>query len=736
MPGALAGGVPARGDLVDFFWPMKSYTAERWRSGAPPLWNPLSGCGEPWLAQLQTGVAYPGDLPFLLRWPLGAHAGIALHVVIAAAGMAAWLWSLGTSRAGALAGAAVYAGGGGFLSLFPVYNNAATAAWLPWVFLGARRAVERGSPASFALPAALAFLAGEPALAAAGCLAAAGAAFVSRGEGSLAPAPKASGAVLRIAAAALLAGGLASVAALPFVEHVVRTDRRATIPRSEAMARPLGAGELADLLLPPTAEATRTADLSRGGYLATLALGPAALLLAAAGGAGFPGRPRLLASLAAVAALGLLASLGERGLLAPALFDAGLLRGVRYPARWFVFVQLFLALLAGAGLDGWVHGNAGGRPARIAAGAVAAGTLLLVLPLLSTPSVRASRDAGRAAVVALAAACVAGVVLAARRGRRGVRPGLARALLASAVAVPVPIVAADPLAQVDASSLVSRAREAFGLRRGDREPRAFVAAADPSLLALWTLRGEARWTEEVPRRAVRALAGYANLREGIPTAGTASPVDDPRRVRLLGAALSGGDASGILQLADVGRVITPFPSRLPGASLAGGEGGVRLYQLPEPAGRAFFARSVRVADDDTVFRELSRGRFVPDAVAWVAPRPSPAPSVSTGRGYGVARVTADEPERLEASVSASAPSFLVLTRSYHPGWRASLDGREVPLHRVDLAFQGIEVPPGDHRLELRFRPVSHVVGAAVSGVSLVVLLALWLGGPSRRGEEP
>ena len=248
--------------------------------------------------------------------------------------------------------------------------------------------------------------------------------------------------------------------------------------------------------------------------------------------------------------------------------------------------------------------------------------------------------------------------------------------------------------------------------------------------------GFRRWTEEVPRRAVRALAGYANLREGIPTAGTASPVDDPRRVRLLGAALSGGDASGILQLADVGRVITPFPSRLPGASLAGGEGGVRLYQLPEPAGRAFFARSVRVADDDTVFRELSRGRFVPDAVAWVAPRPSPAPSVSTGRGYGVARVTADEPERLEASVSASAPSFLVLTRSYHPGWRASLDGREVPLHRVDLAFQGIEVPPGDHRLELRFRPVSHVVGAAVSGVSLVVLLALWLGGPSRRGEEP
>ena len=46
-PCALSGGVPARGDLADFFWPMKAYTAARWPSGVP-LWNPLSGCGEPW----------------------------------------------------------------------------------------------------------------------------------------------------------------------------------------------------------------------------------------------------------------------------------------------------------------------------------------------------------------------------------------------------------------------------------------------------------------------------------------------------------------------------------------------------------------------------------------------------------------------------------------------------------------------------------------------------------------
>src|SRR5512141_840698 len=69
-PAFLSRSVPSRLDLADFFWPMKAYTAARWRAGSVPLWNPLSACGEPWLAQLQTGVLYPPDAIFLvLPWP-------------------------------------------------------------------------------------------------------------------------------------------------------------------------------------------------------------------------------------------------------------------------------------------------------------------------------------------------------------------------------------------------------------------------------------------------------------------------------------------------------------------------------------------------------------------------------------------------------------------------------------------------------------------------------------------
>ena len=153
----------------------------------------------------------------------------------------------------------------------------------------------------------------------------------------------------------------------------------------------MGRSDLADLAVPPDAALTRRADPHRGGYLATLALGPLPFLLAAAAGAGFAARPRLLAALLALAALGVVLAVGERGGLVPLLWQVGVARGLRFPARWFVFAHLALAAAAGAGLDGWRDGHFAGWPrsarheavpppltSTVLAAAVAFGALLAV----------------------------------------------------------------------------------------------------------------------------------------------------------------------------------------------------------------------------------------------------------------------------------------------------------------------------------------------------------------------
>ena len=80
------------------------------------------------------------------------------------------------------------------------------------------------------------------------------------------------------------------------------------------------------------------------------------------------------------------------------------------------------------------------------------------------------------------------------------------------------------------------------------------------------------------------------------------------------------------------------------------------------------------------------------------------------------------PERIEASVDAAAPGLLVVSERYDPGWRAQLDGREVPVHRADAIVMGIAVPQGRHEVRLRFVPAGFVLGS-LCAVSTVLALA-------------
>lgn len=733
VPCALSGGVPSRGDLADFFWPMKAYTAARWTSGVP-LWNPLSGCGEPWLAQLQTGVFYPGDLPFLLRGAWGPLLGIALHLAIASSGMAAWLSSLGTSRAGALLGAGVFGGGGGFLSLALVYNNFETASFLPWLFLAARHAARGGSPAGLGAAFALAFLGGEPALAVLGAAAAALVAFATRGD-EPGHGPRGVRSASRLAGGLALGAGLAAVAAIPFLEYARTSGRLTGVTRNEALARPVGTSDLIDLVLPPSDSFLARPAEGRGGYLATLALSPLVLLLAAGAGAGLAARPRLLAALSGLSLAGLLLALGARGGLLPVFWDVGLARGVRFPARWFIFTHLALAGLAGAGLDGWLHGRVLGWPKGRAPedpeGASPSAAQRLGPAVLLGAAAAALLGAGAAsgrltglpAWTALLATGAGAALLVSARTAGLPGPRLAGRLLVAIAVLPLPLASASVFASAPRARPPSAVADLAGA-----PGRVFPVVSDASVLVALTREAGGEWGGASGVRARAALSGYTNLPLGISSAASPSPIGNPRHTRLLGAALSGGDAETILALVDVRTVVSPFPTTIPGARLKHQDAGLFIYALPRALGRVFFARTAREADDDVVFRALSARDFDPESSVLLAPPSGPLPAPRAGRGFSVARVVRDAPEALTVDTEASEAGYLVLTRSYDGGWKARLDGAEVPLLRADLALSAVLVPAGGHRLELAYRPAAFRVGAALSVASLVVLAGLVLAG--------
>jgi len=59
--------------------------------------------------------------------------------------------------------------------------------------------------------------------------------------------------------------------------------------------------------------------------------------------------------------------------------------------------------------------------------------------------------------------------------------------------------------------------------------------------------------------------------------------------------------------------------------------------------------------------------------------------------------------RIDAAPACAA--LLVISDSWYPGWRATLDGRPVALLRADAALRAIAVPAGAHRVEMIYRPL-------------------------------
>jgi hypothetical protein len=95
---------------------------------------------------------------------------------------------------------------------------------------------------------------------------------------------------------------------------------------------------------------------------------------------------------------------------------------------------------------------------------------------------------------------------------------------------------------------------------------------------------------------------------------------------------------------------------------------------------------------------------------------APAGSSAHFQHYGAERVVID--------AAATAPSVLVLTDTFYPGWTATVDGRSVPIQEVDYLLRGVRIGPGRHTIVFEYKPESFEIGWIVSVISLAVVLGL------------
>lgn len=166
-----------------------------------------------------------------------------------------------------------------------------------------------------------------------------------------------------------------------------------------------------------------------------------------------------------------------------------------------------------------------------------------------------------------------------------------------------------------------------------------------------------------------------------------------------------------------------------------------LFVRPESLPRAYVVSDVETGTDDAAVRtrllEESfpiRDRAIvsePERSGWSAFGDEPRSSSDTGsveiRDYRASGV--------DLRAECLVPCLLVLTDLHYPGWVATVDGQEVPIHRTNVLFRGVRLDPGRHEVSFRFEPLAFRLGLGAFALTIVVLAGALLRQRFRRSPR-
>jgi hypothetical protein len=139
----------------------------------------------------------------------------------------------------------------------------------------------------------------------------------------------------------------------------------------------------------------------------------------------------------------------------------------------------------------------------------------------------------------------------------------------------------------------------------------------------------------------------------------------------------------------------------------------KVYANLSALPRAFFVKRYEVSDGLGILSRIRDTAFHPKDVVFF--QEDPKIQVEPPHPAATAEFLSYDIQDMELKVTTSGNNLLFFSETYYPkGWKAFIDGKETPIYRADYLFRAVLVPPGIHKLEMKFEPTGFYLGKNLS----------------------
>lgn len=184
--------------------------------------------------------------------------------------------------------------------------------------------------------------------------------------------------------------------------------------------------------------------------------------------------------------------------------------------------------------------------------------------------------------------------------------------------------------------------------------------------------------------------------------------------------------SPLLDVINTKYLLTPATQKpdLPGFSLVY-DGKVRIFENRRAFDRVFFVPRYQRAENRkealSLLRTFSHDDFAETVILESKTALPPFSDASPAKAK--ISVLSWEADRMRLAVDSPSSGFVVVGDNYHPGWKATVDGKKTRIFRADYILRAVSVKKGKHVIEMVFRPRLALAGVWATAAGWPLLLA-------------